>query len=35
MSKSHMNKRTKPVIQIDIKTNNVIQEWISASEVQR
>lgn len=35
MSKSHMNKGTKPVIQIDIKTNNVIQEWISGIEVQR
>jgi hypothetical protein len=30
-----MNKGTKPVIQIDIKTNNVIQEWISGIEVQR
>lgn len=35
MSKSHMNKGTKPVIQIDIKTNNVIQEWVSGIEVQR
>ena len=25
----------KPVIQIDIKTNNVIQEWVSGIEVQR